>query len=63
MLDHAELFNKEFGGKKSFMVMRKHFKAYASGFLGAHELRAKLMVAKDLEETKEIIETYLKEIK
>jgi tRNA-dihydrouridine synthase len=59
MLEHAELFQKELGEFKSFMLMRKHFKAYSSGFDGAHELRAKLMVAKDLEETKKIVEEFL----
>jgi tRNA-dihydrouridine synthase len=60
MLEHAELFNQILGGHKSFFIMRKHFKAYATGFDGAHELRAKLLSAKDLEETKKIINEYLK---
>jgi tRNA-dihydrouridine synthase len=40
--------------------MKKHFKAYASGFDGAAELRQQLMEAKDLAETKNIIDNYLK---
>ena len=59
MLEHAELFQKYFDGIKSFVIMRKHFKAYASGFDGAAELRAKLMETKNLEETKAIIEQFL----
>lgn len=59
MLEHAEYFQKEFFGIKSFHVMRKHFKAYASGFDGASELRAKLMEVKDLEETKKVVEEFL----
>lgn len=59
MLEHAEYFQKEFSGIKSFHVMRKHFKAYASGFDGAHELRAKLMAVKDLQETKKVVEEFL----
>ncbi|MDE2312103.1 MAG: tRNA-dihydrouridine synthase [Patescibacteria group bacterium] len=60
MLEHAELFNQELGQYKSFVIMRKHFKAYCSGFSGAHELRAKLMETKSFEETKSIVAEYLK---
>jgi nifR3 family TIM-barrel protein len=60
MLEHAELFQNMFTGIKSFTIMRKHFKAYCSGFEGAAELRAKLMEAKDLEETKAVVKAYLK---
>lgn len=59
MLEHAELFDKMFSGIKSFSIMRKHFKAYASGFDGASELRARLMEVKDLAETKSIVEGFL----
>ncbi len=59
MLEHASLFEKEFSGIKSFYIMRKHFKAYASGFPDSNELRVKLMLAKDLTETKNIVEEFL----
>jgi nifR3 family TIM-barrel protein len=59
MLEHARLFNSEFGGNKPFVIMRKHFKAYVSGFDGAAELRAKLMETKSLEETEEVVKSYL----
>jgi nifR3 family TIM-barrel protein len=58
MLEHAQLFQSILGNLKSFVIMRKHFKAYCSGFPGASELRAKLMEAKNLEETKQIIAEY-----
>ncbi len=58
MVEHAELFEKTYIGIKSFSIMRKHFKAYASGFDGASELRAKLMEAKDFAETKAIVENH-----
>jgi nifR3 family TIM-barrel protein len=61
MLEHARLFNELLGDRKSFFIMRKHFKAYASGFEGSHELRAKLLNAKDLAETEKIVEEYLKD--
>lgn len=60
MLEHAELFEKIFLGQKNFVIMRKHFKAYCSGFPGAAELRAKLMETKSLEDTKQVVEEYLK---
>ena len=59
MLEHAELFDRELGDIKHFFLMRKHFKSYCNGFPGAHELRAKLMAAKDLAETKILVEQYL----
>lgn len=49
MLEHAQLFKKEFGDNamperlKNFAVMKKHFKAYVSGWDGAKELRVRLM--------------------
>lgn len=61
MLEHAQGFEKEFSGIKSFFIMRKHFKAYCSGFPGASELRVKLMEAQNLVETKMIVESFLAE--
>lgn len=58
MLEHAELFDKLLGQIKPFVIMRKHFKAYASGFDGAHELRAKLMETKNLPEVREIVNNF-----
>ena len=62
MLEHATTFEKMFGGRagarvKNFAVMKKHFKAYVSGWDGAKELRAKLMEADDLGEVKKILKT------
>ncbi len=55
MLEHARLFEKEFSGVKSFAIMRKHFKAYASGFPGSAELREKLMGTNSAGEVEEIL--------
>ena len=60
MVEHAELFDRLLGNIKPFVIMRKHFKAYASGFDGAHELRAKLMETKNLPEVREIVREYFK---
>lgn len=45
-IEHTLLFEKLFKGKKNFDVMKKHYKAYISGFDGAKELRAVCMGAK-----------------
>ncbi len=68
MLRHAELFeqlyksnrSKKDGAIKNFDVMKKHYKAYCSGFDGAKELRIRLMDAENASETKEIIAAFLK---
>jgi nifR3 family TIM-barrel protein len=62
MLEHAELFEQNFAGQKGFPLMRKHFKAYCSGFPGAQELRARLMRTKNLEETRGLVEEYIRVI-
>jgi tRNA-dihydrouridine synthase len=55
LLEHTKLFEKTFKGVKSFNVMKKHFKAYVSGWDGAKELRAKLMETKNYKEVKKVI--------
>ncbi len=56
LIEHSRLFEKLVqpkppGGQgKSFAVMKKHFKAYVSGFDGAKELRIKLMQAENADE-------------
>ena len=55
MIEHARLFEKHFKGYKSFDIMKKHFKAYVSGWPGARELRATLMTAKNSKDVEEII--------
>lgn len=61
MVAHAELFEKLYHSNdskkrlKNFDVMKKHFKAYVSGFLGAKELRIRLMEAENAAEVREIV--------
>ena len=72
---HAELFEKLYrtnvagkiktgdvvtGPLKGFEVMKKHFKAYCSGFNGAKELRIELMETETAAEVRAIIEKFLK---
>ena len=47
LVEHTKLFEKLLGEYKSFAIMKKHFKAYVSGFNGAKELRIALMDTDD----------------
>ena len=60
MAEHTKLFEKLFAGHKNFNIMKKHFKAYASGFEGAKELRIKLMKANNYKEVKFTIDSFSK---
>jgi tRNA-dihydrouridine synthase len=40
--------------------MKKHFKAYCSGFAGAKELRGKLMETENFSQVEKVVEDYLK---
>lgn len=56
LLEHTKLFEKTFSKIKSFDVMKKHFKAYVSGWDGAKELRVQLMNCKNSREVEEVIQ-------
>ncbi|HVM77155.1 MAG TPA: tRNA-dihydrouridine synthase [Candidatus Paceibacterota bacterium] len=65
MVEHAEFFEKlyrnpEKGMLKSFDVMKKHFKAYVSGFDGSKELRIKLMETHTSAEVRRVTEEWLR---
>jgi nifR3 family TIM-barrel protein len=60
LVEHATLFEKTFKGIKNFDVMKKHFKAYVSGWDGAKELRVKLMETSNSCEVKKVVSEYLK---
>ncbi len=59
LLEHAKLFQKILGEDKNFSVMKKHFKAYVSGFDGAKELRVRLMEAENVKEVEKIVYNFL----
>ena len=61
MIEHAKLFEKELSSKniKGFHVMKKHFKAYVSGFDGAKELRTKLMETNSAKEAEKVVRDFL----
>ena len=60
MLEHTKLFEKLLGKDKNFAIMKKHYKAYASGFDGAKELRIDLMNAARAKDVEKIVKGYLK---
>lgn len=59
MIEHAKLFERELTDIKGMHIMKKHYKAYVSGFDGARELRAKLMETESVKEVEEIVRDYL----
>lgn len=61
MLEHTEVFLEELKDHKNFAVMKKHYKAYVHGFVGAKELRVKLMESDSYEDIKEHTYTFLRE--
>ncbi len=63
MVEHAKAFEKAFKNIKSFDIMKKHFKAYVSGWDGAKELRIELMGAKSAKEVESIVGRYLSVIR
>lgn len=60
MVEHTKLYEELLGDVKSFNIMKKHYKAYVSGWDGAKELRIKLMDAKDAGEVESIVSVYLR---
>lgn len=59
LLEHTKAFEKAFQGIKSFETMKKHFKAYVSGWDGAKELRAQLMETHSAKEVAKVIKAYI----
>ncbi len=58
MLEHTRLFLKLLP-EQNFNIMKKHYKAYISGFDGARELRGKCMEAKTYEEIEQHVYHFL----
>jgi len=58
ILEHTRLFEKKLGKITSFNLMKKHYKAYVSGFDGARELRTKLMETKNADEVEKIVKSW-----
>lgn len=59
MLEHTFLF-EEFLSHKNFSIMKKHYKAYVSGWDGAKDFRIKLMETNSALEVEKIVNDYIK---
>jgi tRNA-dihydrouridine synthase len=59
MLKHCHLFHNTWGDTKSFLILRKFFKIYVSGFEGASELREQVMKTKSVAEVESIVNDFL----
>ncbi len=59
LCEHVCLFDELVAARKSFAVMKKHFKAYVQGFDGAKELRMKLMETENAQEVIELLNSYM----
>lgn len=55
LLLHTGLFEKSWGGKKNFNILKRFYKIYTSDFPGAAKLRADLMDAKSFDEVYQIV--------
>jgi len=63
MIEHTRLFEKYFSGIKTFDVMKKHYKAYITGFDGVKEIRAKLMKTTSSKEVVDTVRKYFPNVK
>jgi len=54
LLLHTQIFEKNWGGKKNFNILKRFYKIYTSDFPGAAKLRAELMESKSYEEVYQI---------
>ena len=59
LVEHTKLFDGLLP-HKNFSIMKKHYKAYVTGWNGAKELRVKLMETHNADEVESIIADYLK---
>lgn len=59
--EHTALY-EELLPHKNFATMKKHFKAYCTGFPGAKELRVQLMETNNATEVKGIVDNFLNEV-
>lgn len=62
LLEHIDIWVKQWGGIKSFDLMRKFFKVYVSSWSGAADLRAQLMETRTPEDAILLINEALKKI-
>ena len=61
LIEHTKAF-EQMCGHKNFSIMKKHYKAYVSGFDGAKELRVSLMETENSKQVEFLIEDFLKRL-
>ena len=59
LLEHTILFEEHFKGVKNFVMLYKHFQNYATGFVGAKELRMELVQTKSAQEVEAAVMRFL----
>lgn len=59
LIEHIKLFDEKMAGVSNFATMKKHFKAYISGWDGAKDLRVRLMDTSSAEESLALLKTQL----
>jgi nifR3 family TIM-barrel protein len=55
LINHTQLFERNWGGVKNFNILKRFYKIYANGFDGAAQLRAKLMNANTFEDVYQLV--------
>lgn len=61
LVEHTRMFEK-YLSHKNFAVMKKHYKAYITGFDNTKELRIQLMESKNAQEVEEIVNSFIKKM-
>lgn len=56
---HTRLFERNWGGKRNFNVLKRFYKIYTNGFVGASKMRAELMNANNYEEVYQIVGAHI----
>jgi len=56
---HTKLFERNWGGKKNFNILKRFYKIYVNGFPGASQIRAKLMTANNFDEVYQLVGDHL----
>ena len=59
VVDHAGMMVEEYGESRGVMMMRKHLGLYVRGFVGASEMRNRLVQTKTLDEIRAIFSEYI----
>ncbi len=59
LLKHTDAWLAQWNGVKSFDLMKKFYKVYASGWPGAAHLRGQLMEAKTAEQVRTLVQEYM----